>query len=487
MNTIAPAASNGGIVFVYATDSFQGGALAVVDLDGDDLPEIVAARRDGGNVVLRNRGGLQFEAVATGIDASLGAHAIAAVDLDNDGDRDVVLAAANVAYLFANQGNGTFREAGQLIDSGMTEHVLATDLDSDGALDLYFSNYDLRNASNSENRLYRNNGGIEFAPAVRLGAGLSWAATAFDVDDDGDRDLYVANDTLVHDSGDAPPPTTSTLPVDLLLRNDGRGRDGWRFTDVAADFGLATPRSSMGGLVGDFDGDNRLDLFVTNFGAKKLFVRDETNHFVDRAAELGVVAARRNDVLCADSQAPYCLLLSWSAAASDFDLDGFDELLVDNGVAVVGDVPPALLFTRGDELVFREVTPLIGCIDARGLVVTDLDLDGDQDIVVAPANGLLQIFETRGRPAPQAWLRVLLHGHASNREGIGAVIAVRMSSGRMQTRVVAPGGTVHSASPPEAFFGLGRDRVDRVEILWPSGKRSERIGPVFGTIVVEEL
>ncbi len=481
-----------GIDFQYVTRDFKGGGLAVADLDGDGLPEVVAGRRDGGLALFHNLGGLRFApiaAAASGLDDTLAITAIAAADLDNDGDCDLVLAGPGSAYVVANQGDGTFLEAARFTGSGLTEHVLPVDLDGDGLLDLYIGNYDIRNGIDTVNRLYLNRGGLQFADAGLAGAGMTWTTTAFDFDSDGDADLYVANDTLLSDFGkpDAQPPS-SALHADLLLRNDGPGPDGVpRFTDVADAMGLARPRSSMGGLLGDFDDDGRIDLYVPDYGSKKLFLRDAAGGFVESAAVLGVSGTvRRNDLCRPEFDVETCLLLSWSAALSDFDLDGYDELLVVNGETVQGDPPPVLMFARGPERAYHEVAPNIDSLDARGLIVTDLDGDGDQDVVTSLKQGPLKVYKNLSKPAPDAWLRVMLRGEASNRQGVGAVVTVHMASGRTQIRVVGAGGVIHSAGPAEAFFGLGRDEVAAVEVLWPSSRRTEMIRPPTGSLILEE-
>ena len=472
----ADATAASGIDFAYATTGFQGGGLAVVDLDGDDRLDIVAGRRDGGARMFRNRGDLRFEPIAdAGLPADQPVHAIGAADLDNDGDRDLILAGAGVARVLANRGDGRFDVAARLDDSGTTEHVLPVDLDGDGRLDLYFSNYDIRSAAAAEDRVYLGQGGLSFAAMTAGSTGRSWSATALDADADGDLDLYVANDTLLADFGTGEPPS-APFPVDLLLRNDGPGQ----LTDVAADVGLATPRSSMGGLLTDLDEDGALELYVSDFGPNKLFSFDGAR-FVDRAAELGVAAPWRQSAECAPgSTSEDCLFLSWGAALADFDLDGHDELLVVNGQTYDGNLPPVLLFARGGEL-----DPEIPCVDGRGLVAADLDGDGDAEVVLAPANGPLSIYVNRTAPDPGSWLRVALRGTISNRDGLGAIVVARTASGRVLTRVVGAGGVVHTALPAEAAFGLGGDRVDAIEVRWPSGRRSV-VTPSGDVVVITE-
>ncbi len=478
------------IDFAYATTGFKGGALVVADLDGDGRPEVLASQRVGGTAVYRNAGGLRFEQRSDwGIAASIAATSAAAADLDNDGDRDLVLATANHAVLLANDGTGHFTTMRELEDTGTTEHVLAVDLDGNGLLDLYFSSYDLNGGRATRDRLYLQRSGFAFDVVELAADDLTWTAAAIDIDGDGDLDLHLANDTLVADHGE-PPDRAPFWPPDRFLRNDGLDADGLPIlTDIAADLGLTTPRSSMGGLLADFDGDASLDLFIPDFGPNKVFVRDPDsadNRLVDRAPALGVAAAARDTPPCASGvTSDECLLLSWSGVVSDFDNNGADDLLVINGATYPGDTPPAQLFTReGDTYVER--SPRMPCMDARTGIASDLDLDGDQDLVIAPVNGPLAIYETRGRPRAGSWLSVTLRGSVSNRDGIGAIVTARLASGRTLVRAVGTSGLVHAAVSADAWLGLGADTVDELRVRWPSGRESILDGPLAGALVVDE-
>ena len=149
-------------------------------------------------------------------------------------------------------------------------------------------------------------------------------------------------------------------------------------------------------------------------------------------------------------------------------------------------LPPVLLFTRGAQLPFHELSPAIPCMDARGAAAADLDGDGDQDLVIAQKEGPVLIYENRGRPAAAAWLRVVLRGTVSNRDGIGAVVTVTLTSGRTLIRAVGAGGVVHTASASEAFFGIGNEIVETMSVRWPSGRISTIASPALGNLVVDE-
>jgi hypothetical protein len=104
---------------------------------------------------------------------------------------------------------------------------------------------------------------------------------------------------------------------------------------------------------------------------------------------------------------------------------------------------------------------------ARGAAFADLDGDGDLDIVLTTNSGPAKVFENRG---PRGnWLRIALEGKKSNRDGLGAEIAVT-AGGMTQTWQVRAGGSYLSQSEITPTFGLGEARtVDTVVVRWPSG------------------
>jgi enediyne biosynthesis protein E4 len=485
------ATSASGVDFEFAAADFRGGPIAAADTDGDGLVDLLAGSRSGGLAHFRNQGGWSFadNTAAIGLTLETPIHFIAPGDLDGDGDRDLLVASDRL-LLFENRGGGDFAARGELGDSALTEHILLVDLDADGLLDVYLSNRHRDDRELSRNRLLHNRGGLALQDvAGAAGAdspGLSWTASALDADGDGDLDLHVANDTLVADHGQPRPPDVE-LPPDAFYRNEWAETGELRLTDVAAELGLDGPRSSMGGLVADFDGDWRLDLYVTDFGRKKLFAATGEASFEERGEELGVAGTTRSDGTCAlaeNMDKKTCLLLSWGSQMGDFDLDGHEDLIVLNGVSQIGGLPAPALVLRGPPP-FQEIDAGLGCFEGHGLIAADLEEDGDLDLIAGTREGPLRLFENQTVTGGAA-LQVALEGRRSNREGLGAVIEVRTASGRRLVRAVGAGGVAHSSPPPRVHVGLGDDEVADIEVRWPSGARQTAPAPGRETLVITE-
>ncbi len=135
---------------------------------------------------------------------------------------------------------------------------------------------------------------------------------------------------------------------------------------------------------------------------------------------------------------------------------------------------PGLLLLGGDHGRLVDVTsragptwsvPRIG----RALAAGDLDNDGLIDLVMVPQNVPLVFFRNRGASVAGHYVSFLLEGTRSNRDGVGAVVTVT-AGGRRRRAWRYGGGSYQSASDPRLHFGLGRDRVEEVEVHWPSGQ-----------------
>ena len=264
--------------------------VAISDLDRDGFDDVYVMARWGRNQFFRNRRDGTFEEIAGQIGLDLVDHTSSALfaDFDNDGDLDVFLGRTlRPSVYMVNQGGRFVDRSAELVEGPLpafASSVSAVDYDGDGLLDLYVSTYAaeanvpsamqimylsagdaaellrlrmlgenhvMKNLLGPPNVLFKNQGGGRFARVENNGLKVfrnSYQATWADYDNDGDMDVYLANDFAPNN----------------LFRNDGV--DG--FTDVTAATGTADIGFGMGASWGDFDEDGLLDLYVTNMYSK---------------------------------------------------------------------------------------------------------------------------------------------------------------------------------------------------------------------------
>jgi len=495
-----------------ATDERQmpettAGGVGLIDFDGDGHLDVYVTQAEpfpgdpdhpqgAGDRLFRNKGDGTFEdatasAGLAGIARGYG-HGVAVGDVDNDGHPDLFITRWRRYALYRNKGDGTFEDATAAFGLGgerdwPTSAALA-DLDGDGDLDLYVCHYldwdtvhpglcrdekrhrysycAPQNFKALPDHLFRNDGGrfvdvsaeAGVAAADKDGRGLG--VVAADLDGDGKLDLFVANDQSAN----------------FLFRNLG----GMRFEEIAATAGVASNaegvfQASMGVAVADVDGDGRVDLAKTNFfnESTTLYQNRGGGVFVDATTGFGLAAPSR-------------YLLGFGAAFLDANADGWPDLATANGHVddfrpeVPWQMPAQLLVNvAGRRLVdvSRRAgppwkVPRVG----RGLAVGDLDNDGRVDLLVHSHDAPLAYFHNRTEGGGH-WLTLGLQGSASGRDAIGARV-VAVAGGRRYTHWRAGGGSFQSAGDPRLHIGLGAaDRVDEVEVTWPSG-RVDRAGPL---------
>jgi len=278
-------------------------------------------------------------------------------DYDNDGDLDLYVANYNEAnVLYRNNGDGTFTdvtdEAG-VSCRGHSRGVAWGDYDNDGDLDLYVAN-------DGANVLYRNNGDGTFTD-VTSEAGVSCTGSSCgvawgDYDNDGDLDLYVAN----------------FYEANVLYRNNGDGT----FADVTSEAGVGYTGYSRGVAWSDYDNDGDLDLYVANYEANVLYRNNGDDTFTDVTDEAGVGYTGS----------------SWGVAWGDYDNDGDLDLYVANYEANV-------LYRNNGDGTFTDVTGQagVGCTgNSRGVAWGDYDNDGDLDLYVANYYGANVLYRNNG-------------------------------------------------------------------------------------------
>jgi len=462
-----------------------GGGAAWLDFDRDGWMDLYLAtgkyhqgvsegeRPDGEplNRLYRNRADGTFEDVT--IKAGVGCGAcfsmgVAAADYDNDGWTDLYVANHGANVLYRNRGDGTFADETRRAGVGNPAcSVAATwlDFDRDGRLDLYVANYIEFDPSYrifyspdgfpgplayepQLDALYHNLGnGIFEDVTARAGIakkGRAMSVAAADYDGDGWDDIYVTNDA-----------------TENFLFHNVRGL---RFEEVAlvagvAFNGMGDQTASMAVDFGDYDGDGRLDILVSDNALSSLY-RNEGGHFVDVSPEAGI----------ARSSAQF---VGWGAFFFDFDNDGDLDIFKANSDL-------SRPFGQEDQIFenvggrYRDVSVRMGgyfqeARMGRGAAFADYDNDGDPDIVVVNIGAPAALLRNDGGNRNRS-LSLLLAGRTSNRDGIGARVKV-VASGKTLTAEKRSTSGYLSQSDPRLLFGLGAASLaQRVEVTWPSGK-----------------
>ncbi len=453
-------------------------------------------------------------AAEAGLDQDFGyVQGVAVADYDNDGDPDLYLTAYGGNHLLRNEA-GVRRKAQGVSspperDSRLTPHASrlfrdvtaqagvgdadqgprwATsaawgDYDADGRLDLYVCHYcrwtpqtDVPCVNRAGQRtyctptqyepdvgrLYRNRGNGRFQDvthAARLDSVRGRGLGALWLDYNGDRrlDLYVAND----------------LNPNLLFRNRGNGvfEESGLTTGVAyGSDGQAL--SGMGIAAADYDGDGREDLYVTNFSG-------QTNSLFRSAGQ----EEFRYSTQSAGLAGPTYPFLAFGVSFLDYDNDGNPDLVLGNGhvnpdidqmgIGVTYAEPKGLFHNRGDGT-FEDRSASSGDMlhprVTRGLAAGDFNNDGRPDVLVNNLAGPAELFQNVDA-APGHFITLRLVGVRSNRDGIGAQARVT-AGGRTRLAVSRASCSYLSSQDPRLHIGLGAvGRVDRLEVLWPSGQR----------------
>ena len=426
------------------------------------------------NALFRNNGDGTFRDVteAAGVGDTGWGMGCAFADYDNDGDADLYVTNYKANMFYRNNGDGTFKRfssgAGGIGHDGFGAGIAWGDYDRDGYLDLYVGNYiEYTKVPQGDevffpydffgqaNLLYLNKGDggfINITDAAKVNGGfhLTLGVAAADYDTDGDLDIYLANDTdqniLYRNDGE--------LTFTNTNRPDARSRTG----DI---------RSGMGIAWGDYDTDEDLDLFVTNWLDENnvLYRNRGDGTFSDVSAQSGVFESGLGKTC-------------WGTALFDADNDGDLDIFFS-----AGHIDPASWEAHGQADVFlgnngdgtfTDASEAVGLRKfgaygvGRGVAVGDYDADGDLDLFIVNSGGKPMLLRNDGGNR-QNWLQIRTVGTVSNRDGVGAL--VRVSAGNLhQIQQVAAGDSYLSQSSLDVEFGLAHhESVDRIVIQWSSG------------------
>ncbi len=534
-----------------AQNLMNGTGVAAGDVDEDGRVDLFFLHREGASAMYRNVGGGKFTNItgSAGVAlTNLTATGVVMGDVNGDRHLDIVVASFGGPHaVLVGDGKGHFQDvtaaSGIASKTGATSMALS-DLDGDGDLDLYFCNFGthspLRDGGELSERLvngvptvtgrwakrvkiidgrylefgetdvlYWNDGKGKFTPADwtktfvdEVGQPLAEVPPDFglavqirDVNGDGAPDIYVCNDFQT---------------PDRLWLGDGKGRF------------RATPRfslrnmsyASMGVDFADVDRDGHTD-FVT----VEMLNRDPIRHIrslpaLDPRLRIPGLGLDREDtprngfyrnrgdntfeeIACFAGIAASDW--SWTPLFLDVDLDGWEDLLISNGLlhdvndkdigakvksrrrsnmrgdrALLAEYPPIdapkCAFRNRRDLTFEDSGQAWGFDSRRsayGMITADLEGDGDLDVVLSCIDGPPLIYINQGG-APRVAVR--LRGRDGNLQAVGARLVLR-GGPVVQTQEVIAGGQYLSGSDPMRVFAAGKGPMS-LEVTWRSGRRT---------------
>jgi hypothetical protein len=423
---------------------------------------------------------------------------VAAADYDNDGRIDLYVTGYGGNYLYHNNGDGTFTDVTKKAGvggGGWSTSAGWIDYDRDGRLDLFVGRYvewdfdagslycgqtrtgfrafcHPDNFKGATNILYhqRADGSFEDVSAksgIEEPGGKALGVAFGDFDNDGFMDIFVANDSVRQS----------------LYHNKGDGT----FEDIAISSGAGYDENGktyagMGIAAGDYDNDGYADIFITTLSNETYPLyhndRDLSFTYATNTAGVGRITLQYS---------------GWGTHFIDVDNDGLRDLFVAQGHALdtIEKTNPYLKYKQTPLLMlntgkgFVNVSATAGpafssSLTGRGAAFGDLNNDGQVDAVIAALDGAPVLLRSNGtsngtskgtsKGTKNHWLGLSLAGSKSNRDGIGARIAVTDSSDRKQIFDVNTSGSYLSSNDPRIIVGLGKaTSVRKVEVSWPSG------------------
>ena len=528
---------------------YNGGGVAIADFNNDSLPDLFFTGNMVPNQLYLNEGEMRFRDISTAAGISGNnkwCTGVAAVDINQDGLMDLYVCASiknnpaeRANMLFINKGIGKngqpkfVDEASsyKIADTGHSTNAAFFDYDNDGDLDLYvltnkmdkiypnqYRKKVVDGSSQTNDRLYRNDWDSSknhpaFTDVTKhagiLIEGFGLGLNISDINKDGWKDIYVTNDFLTND---------------LLWINNRNGT----FTDRAGDYFKHTSYSAMGNDVADINNDGLADIITadmlpaTNYRKKMMMPANSYQNTLNNNEYGYEYQYGRNTLQLNLGETPgnidstahpvfaeiafYAGVAetdwSWAPMVTDFDNDGFRDIIITNGFPkditdhdfmtfranankialkeeLLEQIPAVKLhnyaFRNNGDLQFQDATEQWGLSEpcfSNGAAYGDLDRDGDLDFVINNINDEAFIYENHSRDSDKQnnhYLQIDFKGPALNKHGTGAWVQIYYDQGKTQVYEHSPYRGYLSTVQNICHFGLGKTAViDSVIIKWPN-------------------
>lgn len=526
---------------------YIGGGVAAADFNNDGLDDLFFTSNIYPNKLYLNKGDFKFEDVTekAGIIKRAGFDTgVSVADVNNDGFVDIYINRAGwytgdqklANMLYINNGDLTFTEQAEKYGIADTNRSISStffDYDKDGDLDLFITNapsdFNLSGAlldldaikkqrnkietEKSSDKLYRNNGNGLFEDVSEIAGilpdlGFGLHAQVGDLNNDGWLDVYVSNDFIM---------------PDFAYINNGDGT----FTDKKDELFSHISYYSMGGDFADINNDGLPDLMVADMSPED-YKRSKTTmsmmsidrfnamtengyhyqymHNVLQLNRGGNVAFSEIANLAGVSKTDW----SWATLFADFDLDGYNDLYVTNGIyrdVVDRDVNNEIngyikankskltekdffnftqklpqqkltnyLYKNGGDLTFNNKTQEWSDLQktfSNGAVYVDLDNDGDLDIVTNNLEENATILKNNSRELQKGhFVQAIFKGPKQNPFGIGTKVTLFTKDGQVLTKRLINGRGYLSSMSNKLHFGLSSaEPIKRMEVIWSDGKK----------------
>ena len=430
----------------------MGGGVSFVDYDDDGWDDITLATGNGESIQFyKNYDGFFVQETVLPVALNFQNKSIIWVDFDNDGDKDLFVASQTDGNRFFERlSNNSLVDrttsAGFVTENMFTYGVSWGDINNDGCLDVYISNY--IESTTITNYLYQSNCdgtftevtdeiGLSNSPALTFCSGF------FDFNNDGWQDLYIANDKVGQNH---------------LYKNNGDGT----FIDVSQSSGTDLIIDAMSVTIDDFNSDGYLDIFMTN----------TPNNEATTIGSTILLKNNGDETFSNISESSGAQLNSWSWGASFFDSENDGDLDLYVSCSYDGNNGfPSYGFYENKGFETFEISETAGFdnnISSYSTAIGDTNNDGLTDIVVNNNNHAPFVWNNL-TTTTHNYIKVKLIGTVSNRDAVGSKIEISVN-GDLQFRYIMCGEGYLSQNSLVQTIGVeDATNIDYVKITWLSG------------------